>query len=275
MGSSLWKLILIVVALSTAQAWAKAPQLGKAARGGRAKSGPPRVPPRVPRDEVEGGDHWRVMTDHGPVHVWRPGGYHAQSAGVVVYVHGYYTDVDGAWREHRLAHQFRESGQNALFIVPEAPAANEEPVKWENVGELLQAVRQKTRERVPGGALAVVGHSGAVRTLIKWLDSPRLSYLVLLDALYGSTEEIRAWVEGARGRLVVIAQDTLDKAEPFIRTLKYAAKRVTIPDGYMDFTPRERRARVLYLRSQYGHMELVTDGKVIPLLLRLSPLRHL
>jgi len=40
----------------------------------------------------------------------------------VIYVHGYYTDADGAWSEHDLARQFKASHQNAMFIVPDAPS---------------------------------------------------------------------------------------------------------------------------------------------------------
>src|SRR6266571_4841674 len=70
---------------------------------------------------VSGGEHWRIQTDHGPVHVFRPQGYDARAAGTLVYVHGLYADVDTAWRDHRLAEQFVASNRQALFIVPEAP----------------------------------------------------------------------------------------------------------------------------------------------------------
>src|SRR5438067_2434098 len=40
-------------------------------------------------DEVAGGKHWRVKTDQGAVHVWVPEGYDRETAGTVIYVHGY------------------------------------------------------------------------------------------------------------------------------------------------------------------------------------------
>ena len=58
----------------------------------------------------------------GAVHVWVPAGYDRETAGTVIYVHGYWTDADGAWRDHELARQFKASHQNAMFIVPDAPA---------------------------------------------------------------------------------------------------------------------------------------------------------
>ena len=67
------------------------------------------------------GTHYRVQTEHGPVHLFRPAGYERRTAGIVVYVHGLYTRVDQAWREHQLAAQFAASGANALFIAPKRP----------------------------------------------------------------------------------------------------------------------------------------------------------
>ena len=48
-----------------------------------------------------------------------------------------------------------------------------------------------------------------------------------------------------------------------------------MPDGVGGFTKRERGAKLLYIRSQYEHMQIVTSRKVIPLLLRLTPLKAL
>jgi len=41
------------------------------------------------------------------------------------------------------------------------------------------------------------------------------------------------------------------------------------------FTKKERRAKLLYIRSQFEHMAIVTSGKVIPLLLKVTPLKSL
>jgi hypothetical protein len=79
-------------------------------------------------DTVLGGRHWRIKTAQGAVHVWVPADYDRETAGTVVYVHGYYTDADGAWQEHELARQFKASRQNAMFVVPDAPSGNDEHV---------------------------------------------------------------------------------------------------------------------------------------------------
>ena len=64
-------------------------------------------------------------------------------------------------------------------------------------------------------------------------------------------------------------------ARAFARQFRYAAVREKIPKTYAGFTKREKSSKLLYLRSQYGHNALVTNGKVIPLLLRLTPLKRL
>ena len=91
-------------------------------------------------DTVAGGTHWRIKTKAGAVHVWIPADYDRESAGTVVYVHGYYTNSDGAWRDYGLAKQFRASKQNAMFVVPDAPSGNDEEVKWPALTDLRKAV---------------------------------------------------------------------------------------------------------------------------------------
>ena len=42
-----------------------------------------------------------------------------------------------------------------------------------------------------------------------------------------------------------------------------------------ELAPEALRAKILYLRSQYGHMDLVTSGQVLPILLRTTRLARL
>ena len=48
-----------------------------------------------------------------------------------------------------------------------------------------------------------------------------------------------------------------------------------MPDSVGGFSKRERGAKLLYIRSQYEHMQIVTSKKVIPMLLRVTPLKAL
>lgn len=227
-------------------------------------------------DKVEGGTHWRIKTAEGAVHVWIPAGYDRATAGTVVYVHGYWTDADGAWRDHKLAKQFRQSNQNALFVVPDAPSNNDESVKWPALTDLRKALAQ-ANIRIPDGPTIVMGHSGAFRTVMQWTDHRLIEQIILLDALYGGEKAFDEYIAtGKRAdehKLIVVGSDTALASSGFAKKYPFAAVRDKMPSGA--FTKRERRSRLLYIRSQYGHMEIVTGGKVIPKLLRLTHLKAL
>ena len=209
--------------------------------------------------------------------MWRPRGYAEKTAGVVVYVHGLYITVDGAWKDHRLAEQFAASGLNALFIAPEAPAGGGDPVLWPGLGTLILEVEKHLEVRVPRGPLVVMGHSGAYRTLVTWLDYKPLDRVILLDALYDNEPEFQAWLQ-ARGRQLTLVEgkSTRERSQRFVKGLRRLATAMpSIPDEAARFTRRQRRARLLHVKSQYGHFELVTEGKAIPVLLGATGLPRL
>ncbi|KAB2907720.1 MAG: hypothetical protein F9K40_04770 [Kofleriaceae bacterium] len=228
-------------------------------------------------DTVAGGLHWRIKTEAGAIHVWVPPGYDRATAGTVVYVHGYHTDSDGAWRSHDLARQFKASGQNAIFIVPDAPSGNDEAVKWPALTDLRKAI-SRANIRLPDGPTIVVGHSGAFRTVMQWVDHKLVQQVILLDAMYGGSKAFDEFIgTGKRARhhkLIVVGSDTADSSAAFAKKYPFAVTRDRMPASTAELKKREKSAKLLYIRSQYGHMQIVTSGKVIPLLLRLTPLEH-
>jgi hypothetical protein len=229
----------------------------------------------IAKDRVAGGEHWRLQTPSGWVHVWRPAGYERSTAGTVVYVHGFTVDVDAAWEQHQLAKQFEASRRNAVFVIPEAPASAEDTVRWPSLNKLLTTVGSRLGMVWPLGPLVVMGHSGAHITVMPWLKNTRVGQVVLLDALYGNgmIEALRTWLRTGRGRLVLVdAAETADDAERLVRGLPGVVRRTTIPESGAGFTSVDRRARVAYLRSQYSHLEMVTEGKAIAPLLSLTRL---
>jgi hypothetical protein len=227
----------------------------------------------VTSEPEAGGTHLRLSTPAGPVHVFRPGGYDRRTAGVVVYVHGYYVDVDGAWRDHHLAEQFAASHRNALFIAPEAPAASGDHPVWPRLRRLLAITFQQARLPAPRGPLVVAGHSAAYRTIVPWLTEPALHHLILIDALYGKERDFRAWLKRNRANHLTLAtRGTAKWANPFLRSLPGSITARRIPDHADQLTRGQRKARVLALRSQYGHFELITEGKALPVLLGRPPL---
>ena len=229
-------------------------------------------------DVVHGGRHWRIKTAHGAVHVWVPPGYDRATAGTVVYVHGYHTDVDAAWRDHELARQFRASRQNALFVVPEAPINNEDRVRFPALTDLRRDVT-RANIKLPDGPIVVIGHSGAFRTVMQWVDHRHVDQIILLDALYAGQAAFDAFIgSGKRAdehKLIVVGASVAEASAGFAKKYRFAVARERIPDSLDGFTKRERRAKLLYIRSQFEHMGIVTSKKVIPLLLRLTRLKAL
>jgi hypothetical protein len=229
-------------------------------------------------DTVAGGKHWRIVTSQGAVHVWVPADYSRDTAGTVIYVHGYWTNADGAWRDHELARQFRASHQNAMFIVPDAPSSNDDSVNWPALKDLRHAVA-RANLHLPDGPVIVMGHSGAFRTIMQWVDHRLVEQIILLDAMYAGEAAFDEYIgNGKRAdehKLIVVGASTAQESAAFAKKYKFAVAREKMPDSYSGFTRREKNAKLLYIRAQYEHMAIVTSGKVIPVLLHLTPLKAL
>jgi hypothetical protein len=220
--------------------------------------------------------HVRIDGPRGPIHVWIPPSYHADTGATIVYVHGYFDDADTAWTGHQLAQQFALSALNAVFVVPEAPVAQKLPINYPDLGELLRLVEDNTGV-TRGAALTVaVGHSGAFRTLQAWLDEPLLEQLVMIDAMYGDEDLIVNWLRASpRRRLIFVGEDTLLGTEAAADKLPDTLTIDRVPPTYDTWPAAARTARSVYVRAQYLHMPLITDGIVLPALLRLLPVELL
>jgi hypothetical protein len=228
---------------------------------------------------VAAGRYWRLETVDGPVHVWVPAGYHADGAATVIYAHGYYTEIDEAWIEHRLPQQFALSGVNALFIAPEAPKGSRHKVSWPALGELLVEVQRATGVARPMGVIAAIGHSGAYRVLLQWMEYPPLDVIIAMDAMYGEVDAWSEWLAASpQHRLINVGDDTVRWTEELQLALDPGDLVILdrFPDrgdsvGEQTALADARAARVVYIRSQLGHMPLVTAGLGLPFVLRLLP----
>ena len=226
--------------------------------------------PPTPEELVAAGKSWVLDTQRGHVHVWIPDGYDSRTAATIVYVHGYYVDVDEAWTEQQLPEQFAISGLNAMFIACGAPESASEPVTWPSLSALLLTVRQGIGRPLPTRTLVAVGHSGAHRTLVRWLDNRLLDTVVLVDAAYGELAPYRTWLRQARThRLIDIGADTRWRTDIFHRSLPGTTTVEHFPSPEEgSFAKFARDARILYVRATRTHMELVTDGVALPMTLR-------
>jgi hypothetical protein len=237
------------------------------------------APAHMRADRVESGEHWRLDSGNGIVHVWRPAGYDPRTAGTVVYLHGHRSSADESFIQFGMATQFHNSGLNALFIVPDSTTDGEEGLHWDSLGALLRYVARETGVERGPGSLVVMGHSGAFRNIVAWLDDREIDDLILLDALYSYEDEFRSWILSSRNaekkRLTLVSRDTRRNALRFMRGISWSVGVLKIPESYAKLNKRQRDARILNLRSQYEHMDIVTSGRVIPLVLQRSRLRPL
>ncbi len=223
------------------------------------------------RAPLLGGEHLRLPTSRGAIHLWAPPGYDRRRAGVVLLAHGYGTSADRVWRDSRLAAQFRASGRNALFIVPDGPGGGEAPVLWPHLSELLTTVASRMCAELPTGPATVVGHSSGLRTVAAWLRDPRVREVVLLDGLYGQRVALGEWLAGdPRRRLLLVAARTRSTAESWVRGIPRARQLAYVPRVAGELTAVERAAPLLYLRSQYQHTEMLQRPVVLPLALRIA-----
>lgn len=229
--------------------------------------------------ELLGGRHFQISYPRkGNVHIWIPKGYMRKTAGIVVYLHGYHTTVDKAVVDYHLFEQFQKSRQNAMFIVPACPSGKEEGVVWTSLSQLKQSLHA-ANIRLPDGENVVVAHSGGFRTVRGWTDNRLLKQIILLDAMYGGFSEFRDFIalgqQASLRRMILVTADTDIQTRQFLKEFSFAVFRNGIPVDYYGFTAREKRSRLLYIKSQYDHMGIVTSQAVIPLVLRLTPLRFL
>ncbi len=245
--------------------------LGAALAGDPAPAAP--APPAGPvASAVAAGRHVRVDGPRGPIHVWIPAGYRADTGATILYVHGYWDSADTAWTAHQLPGQFALSALNALFIVPEAPIQQRTPINYPVVGEILRLVEDQTGVQRGAALTAAVGHSGAFRTIQEWLDEPLIDQIVLVDALYGEESVFIDWFTASpRRRLIDVGWDTLLGTESITSKIPETVTIDRFPPSWDAWPAEVKRARSLYIRSQYMHMPLVTEGIALPFLLRLLP----
>lgn len=246
------------------------------ARLGAALADDPIEAPNPLAGAVEAGRYQRIDGPRGPIHVWIPAAYRAETGATVIYVHGYWDTADTAWTTQQLPAQFAMSAGNAMYIVPEAPSRTKVPVNYPDLGELLRIVEDATGQPRGAALTVALGHSGAYRTLEAWFDEPLLDQVVMIDALYGEEDKVIAWANASeRHRLILIGQDTVLGTEAVAEQLPEAYVLDRFPPTYELMPAEARVARVVYLRAQYSHMTLVRGGVVIPSVLRLVPIERL
>jgi hypothetical protein len=133
-----------------------------------------------------------------------------------------------------------------------------------------------SKTRPSRGALtAIVGHSGAFRTIDAWLSEPLIDQLVLVDSLYANHEAIEAWWRASPHRVITVGEDTIVWNEELVRNVPETLILDRIPPTYDTWPAEAKTARLVYIRAQYMHMPLVLEGNLLPALIRLLPVELL
>ena len=225
---------------------------------------------------VNAGRHVRIESPRGPVHVWIPRGYRPDTGATVIYIHGYFDNADTAWSAHQIPEQFAMSALNAILVVPEAPVAQRVPINYPDLSELLRIVEDNTGVTRGAGLTVAIGHSGAFRTLQEWLDEPLLDQLVMVDAMYGDEDLIINWYKASpRHRLIMVGEDTVLGTESVAAKIPETKIVDRFPPSYDLWPADAKTAKLLYIRAQFSHMELVNAGIALPSILRILPIERL
>ncbi len=214
--------------------------------------------------------------DSGPVHVWRPRSYKREQAVTVVYVHGFFTSIDTAMREHQLTAQFRDSGRNALFIAPEARSWRTDPVYWPDLEKLIAAVEKRLKLKRPPGPIVLLGHSGAYKTIATWLPHEQVRQVLLVDGLYGNETDFKDWLDAPSPalprQLVLVGFDTQQRAEWMVKKHAASVQLDALPWLYDELPGATKKSPLVCVQSErLDHMQLVTDGRLLPWLLHAFP----
>src|SRR5262249_21591154 len=103
-----------------------------------------------------------------------------------------------------------------------------------------------------------------------------LDQLVMIDAMYGDEDAIVGWYKASpRHRLIFVGEDTLLATESVADKIPDTLTIDRIPPTYETWPAAAKTPRSVYLRAQCMHMPLVTDGIVLPALMRLLPIELL
>ncbi len=222
---------------------------------------------------LDDGRHYRFGTDtSGPVHVYVPRGVTAANADIVIYLHGFYTDVDEAVRTQSLFTQFRDSSRKSIFIVPQTRSAKGDTLFFAQLSKLLSEVSRRTGLSLGSQPIMAVAHSGGYRLVVEWLNEPRLMKIILIDGLYGNEADLKRWLTlpQAGGRqLVLVGFDTQPRAERAMESLSPRVVLRQVPYLFDNVKPEWKTARLVSIQSErFDHMALIESGRLLPWLLR-------
>ena len=80
-----------------------------------------------------------------------------------------------------------------------------------------------------------MGHSGAFRTIMQWVDHRLVEQIILLDAMYAGEAQFDEYIgSGKRAdehKLIVVGASTAQESAAFAKKYKFAVAREKMPDS--------------------------------------------
>ncbi len=145
----------------------------------------------------------------------------AEKTDFVIYLHGWYNNIDSACAQFNLIEQFAQSKKNAIFIFPEGPknAPDSFGGKLEDrnglknlISDIVGFLKSKHKIKTDKvGKVLLAGHSGAYRAISFCLMhgglTKNISDVILFDALYSQTDKFIHWIKAFNGRFINIYTD--------------------------------------------------------------------
>lgn len=211
------------------------------------------------------------------VAVFIPKGFEADTVtNIVVYFHGWNNNIDKASSQFKLIEQFSESKKNAIFVFPEGPKNSPDSFggKLEEknginilLNDVLKILLEKGKVNSANiGNIILTGHSGAYRVISLCLKhgglTPKVSDVILFDALYANTEHYTNWIENYKGRFINIYTDNGGtKSESKNMMNSFDSKGIKYFKGeYLEINLDDLRDnRLIFIHSDLGHSEVISE----------------
>lgn len=200
---------------------------------------------------------------------------------VVIWFHGWYSNIDSSLKRLQLVNQFFDARRNAIFVFPEGPknAPDSYGGKWEDPANTFSAIGDVVfmleEERILPTMKAnqyaarlkhitLAGHSGAYKVIAK--NQRYAKEILLFDGLYGSMDAYLSFSKDSINakRLVHIYTEDGGTKENSLLMMKQLDS-LHIPYLHREeeeITLRELAAnRIVFLHSKLGHNDVITNRR--------------
>jgi hypothetical protein len=220
-----------------------------------------------------GAQTYIVESNVGKVRIWIPKHYNAKTGGIVVFMHGYHYKLEKYWKSFELPKKFKKSELNAIFIAPELPTKDSQKISFKSYEQLMKVVK-KTKIKTGKGPVVLMGYSGGYRNILAWIKQRVFSTIIMLDAFYGGFKSFKEYmVKGKKRKMILLGGVTDYKSKAFAHQFIYSRYKSRLPGTFSQFTKNDRKAKILYIDSQFNHYQIIKNNNIVPLLLRLSRIK--